>query len=315
MDFDPSPPLVPASIDPASFTIHTPAERECECECRGGRTLMASQESTLAQETPSPAQETSTPALVCDSCGMAIVAKDELRMDRAQTMDSAVFAYELDVLDSEMWSYSATNPGAVRFDVVRTDAVPLIVTGAPTNEHSWFPPYLWRMAHCGCGAHLGWSFSSADADTTALFHGLIVTRLRERRVPAEQLRNREQLTAARRVTNRRVEAMVNHLLAEAARAAQVMAESNGDDGAADREVPEGADDDEGAGEGDEAAIGSASLFGLLASEAHAPAREAPALFIRPSGAEDAGSISALSATHSSALQSTATANSASDDES
>lgn len=41
----------------------------------------------------------------------------------------------------------------------------LIVVGTPSTLSSWFTGYAWRMALCaGCGAHLGWRFSSLEAD-------------------------------------------------------------------------------------------------------------------------------------------------------
>lgn len=102
------------------------------------------------------------PAMCCEACGVSIASVDEFLAERAHTMDSATFGYELDVLDKAVWAYSATNPGATRFDVVRVKPVPgVFLTGEPTAEHSWFPPYEWRMAACYCGMHLGWSFSEA----------------------------------------------------------------------------------------------------------------------------------------------------------
>ena len=87
-------------------------------------------------------------------------------------MKDAVFSYELDLLGrDDCCVYSATNPGDVRFDVVRVDAQRALtaegfgvrrrvaLTGSATPEHSWFPPYCWRMCSCAsCLAHLGWGF-------------------------------------------------------------------------------------------------------------------------------------------------------------
>ena len=50
--------------------------------------------------------------------------------------------------------------------------------GAATRQWTWFPGFAWQVAVCsGCGAHLGWRYSGADADS---FHGLILATLVER---------------------------------------------------------------------------------------------------------------------------------------
>ena len=215
-------------------------------------------------------------ALCCEACGAVVCSRDELLHDRAATMGSAVFAYALDICDEEVWSYSATNPAAIRFDVIRVGpSRGVLLRGRPAAEHSWFPPYKWRMAHCCCGHHLGWSFSvgqsdqvsdrggdgddgvligetrggvaatnadvaaadnDSDSDSNsdeddaeeahqveAAFHGLIVTKLRERWVTAQSLleRGREQAQAGdtRHVTRQQVEAVVSALFQQAAQQA------------------------------------------------------------------------------------------------
>jgi len=76
-----------------------------------------------------------------------------------------VYPYSLEILGlEEVPCYSATNPGGHRFDVIRVlpTAIGVLHLGKPTLEHSWFPEFGWRMAHCkACTAHLGWSFSPA----------------------------------------------------------------------------------------------------------------------------------------------------------
>lgn len=132
-----------------------------------------------------------TPALVCARCNHPVAIVGEMLCERVQVMDSAVYSYELEVLDhEEVWCYSATNPENIRFDVCRF-AQPrprVVITGTPTREHSWFPPYLWRGALCpGCDSHLGWAFVEAASSTQPSFVGLILTRLRERQLPAAQI--------------------------------------------------------------------------------------------------------------------------------
>ena len=89
--------------------------------------------------------------LACQRCRFPIASRAELIIERSTgLLDSAVFAYELDVLGSPHWCYSATNPGAARFDVVRvsltTDEDDALATSAIrlgaasfSGEHSWFP--------------------------------------------------------------------------------------------------------------------------------------------------------------------------------
>ena len=90
---------------------------------------------------PPVEEDEEVPALCCAVCGSAIVTRDELLLDRAETPRSAVYAYELDVLEEEVWAYSATNPQAARYDVIRTKpAKSVIAYGDPTLEHSWFVP-------------------------------------------------------------------------------------------------------------------------------------------------------------------------------
>lgn len=109
------------------------------------------------QEEPEQAQQ----YLACASCKHPVVRSDELIEELAETWKQAVYPYELGVCDTECWCYSATNPGDVRFDVVRVlpSAAGVRLSHRPTPEHSWFPGYAWRMASCKtCHSHIGWGF-------------------------------------------------------------------------------------------------------------------------------------------------------------
>eukprot|EP01004_Peranema_trichophorum_P009705 NODE_8452_length_677_cov_31.944043_g7828_i0.p1 GENE.NODE_8452_length_677_cov_31.944043_g7828_i0~~NODE_8452_length_677_cov_31.944043_g7828_i0.p1 ORF type:complete len:189 (-),score=39.83 NODE_8452_length_677_cov_31.944043_g7828_i0:31-597(-) len=100
--------------------------------------------------------------LSCSSCGFPIVKEEDLIEERIDTWSKVVYAYQLAVLDKEIWCYSATNPSDRRFDVARVKPCmeSTRITGKPTPEHTWFPGYSWSMASCKvCGAHLGWGFS------------------------------------------------------------------------------------------------------------------------------------------------------------
>eukprot|EP00900_Chrysochromulina_parva_P003222 jgi/Chrpa1/12900/Chrysochromulina_OHIO_Genome00019512-RA len=146
--------------------------------------------------------EADIPVLSCAACNIPIVSREELLIERATTLESAVFSYELDMLDREYWAYSATNPGAVRFDVVRTVPVPhIILSGRPSPDHSWFPPFEWRMAHCCCGAHLGWSFTSPSR--TSAYNLFLRTEVARIKAAQPELSHRDAFREAAR--NFRVE--------------------------------------------------------------------------------------------------------------
>ena len=204
--------------------------------------LVAAELDTTDEPTPNAAGADATDeraplALCCANCGSPIALAPDIMAELHPVMKDAVFSYELDLLGrDDCCVYSATNPGDVRFDVVRVDAQRALtaegfgvrrrvaLTGSATPEHSWFPPYCWRMCSCAsCLAHLGWGFelpmsllalvgdaAAAAADVTPVvpvegagrveigaaasprlasprasgceFLGLILTRLREKRV-------------------------------------------------------------------------------------------------------------------------------------
>jgi len=109
--------------------------------------------------------------LSCEMCTYPIIEAGEFILERAEIWSKAVYAYQLEVLNKEAWCYSATNPNANRFDVIRTK--PSIidrtvnVSGRPTIQHTWFPNYAWQMTSCAaCDAHLGWAFSPASVQQT-----------------------------------------------------------------------------------------------------------------------------------------------------
>ena len=57
-----------------------------------------------------------------------------------------------------------------------SDAPGAIITGEPTIEHTWFPPYAWNFAICsGCRSHVGWCFVNDEAEQS--FYGLMKTAL------------------------------------------------------------------------------------------------------------------------------------------
>jgi hypothetical protein len=105
------------------------------------------------------------PCLLCDTCQMPLCSLSDIILDRVAVMDKAVYSYEMDLLGEEdVWLYSATNPSARRFDVVRVSAsmVGMRTVRCDTQfstDHTWFPPYAWCMCECSsCGRHVGWGF-------------------------------------------------------------------------------------------------------------------------------------------------------------
>ena len=141
--------------------------------------------STDGSTTTAPAESETVPALCCARCQQPLCFADDIIVERYGSEDpqwdimtSACFSYDLDVLGREDCKvYSATNPGAVRFDVIRVHAnnrqptsdvrdgasVKQRVRISPevSSEHSWFPPFSWHMCSClTCGTHLGWAFEN-----------------------------------------------------------------------------------------------------------------------------------------------------------
>ena len=70
-----------------------------------------------------------------------------------------------------------TNPAGYSYLVVCFAEAPgAAAEGEPSEQHTWFPGYLWCYALCrGCGGHLGWHYrQGAGGDQ---FFGLIKDRL------------------------------------------------------------------------------------------------------------------------------------------
>ena len=150
------------------------------------------------------------PVLCCSRCNIPLAVLEDLLLDRIPIYSPACFAYELEILGQTIFAYSATNPGDIRFDVIRLSFKPsVIISSEPSAEHSWFPPYRWQMASCICGQHLGWSF--LDDDLQNSFLGIIVTKLTEQEVIASELSDILHLRteAVRRIEALRLQASEN----------------------------------------------------------------------------------------------------------
>lgn len=72
------------------------------------------------------------------------------------------------------------NPAGVECDFQTFAACEgAVVFGEPTEEHSWFSGYAWRMAFCRqCGQHLGWFYEGVTSSRRPRgFWGLLVSRV------------------------------------------------------------------------------------------------------------------------------------------
>ena len=78
---------------------------------------------------------------------------------------------------NERHEHVFANPHGYIYHIGCFAAAPGCLTvGAAESFFSWFPGYAWQVALCGgCGALLGWAYSSADAQ----FYGLILEKLAE----------------------------------------------------------------------------------------------------------------------------------------
>lgn len=113
------------------------------------------------RDDPDPAAVGGTPCLLCAQC-MAVVAAPEhiIRTPHSDRLDSAVYTYEIDILEEDCSCYSATNPGDVRFDVVRVR----YGNGAHAIPH--------RISDRGCGAEWVWR-GEEGATRTDMQRGLL----------------------------------------------------------------------------------------------------------------------------------------------
>ncbi len=72
------------------------------------------------------------------------------------------------------------NPAGVECDFQTfTSCLGAIALGDPTEEHTWFSGYSWRMAFCRqCGQHLGWFYEGVSSSKQPrAFWGVMVSRI------------------------------------------------------------------------------------------------------------------------------------------
>ena len=71
--------------------------------------------------------------------------------------------------------HTKVNPAGIVFRLGCFGVAPGAVSCGPaTDEHTWFPGFVWQFTLCArCGFHLGWTFSG---DTSSFF-GLVLDRL------------------------------------------------------------------------------------------------------------------------------------------
>eukprot|EP00930_Biecheleria_cincta_P001126 TRINITY_DN10228_c0_g1_i1.p1 TRINITY_DN10228_c0_g1~~TRINITY_DN10228_c0_g1_i1.p1 ORF type:complete len:325 (+),score=36.74 TRINITY_DN10228_c0_g1_i1:112-1086(+) len=144
-----------------------------------------------------------TSHLVCAKCGMPVASTQDLITSKKETAPALVYPYELALLGTDTWCYSASEPNGDRKDLVLVKLIPaergaanrsallgeaalyrgLGCTSLPWAECGWWTPgpALRRPAHCtGClePNWLGWLFTCQHVE----FFGLLLTRLREQQV-------------------------------------------------------------------------------------------------------------------------------------
>ena len=123
--------------------------------------------------------------LTCSSCSSVCFATDDdVLEDIIPHSPESAFNYDLDILSKQVKCYSATNPAADRFDVIRLskDVAFVFSDDEYSTSHSWFPGYSWTAAGClVCCQFLGWKFRNTLSPEEEFF-GLIVTKLRPRTI-------------------------------------------------------------------------------------------------------------------------------------
>ena len=104
------------------------------------------------------ALEEEAPGILCRQCRHIITRPDE----------------ETTIQGSHQHTFA--NPNGIVFQIVCFQAAEGCgYAGPPTDEFSWFPGYLWRVAVCSrCLLHMGWLYLGADGRN---FHGLILDHL------------------------------------------------------------------------------------------------------------------------------------------
>lgn len=100
--------------------------------------------------------------------------------------DDALLCRSCDALITrERWKISVaghqhhfTNPLGVEFEVCLFEQAPgVLVVGAATLDHTWFPGFKWSLVQCGnCHIHMGWFYEGAE--NPPRFFGLIGPKLK-----------------------------------------------------------------------------------------------------------------------------------------
>ena len=88
----------------------------------GGRRRSRSGDEPVGESPPQRTKTEDKPNwLVCSSCQAPIATASELVSQKIECLKDACYAYELELLDTEVTVYSATNTNDHRFDVVRAN--------------------------------------------------------------------------------------------------------------------------------------------------------------------------------------------------
>ncbi|ORC85998.1 uncharacterized protein TM35_000311840 [Trypanosoma theileri] len=110
--------------------------------------------------------------LLCNQCKSPLCSVDDILAHRASDAWMAqVYAYELDLFNDcgPLWCYSATNPAARRFDIIRCHpSTAMFLRGPWSREHSFFLGHEWCYSSCGiCGRFLGWGFRPVQTSASS----------------------------------------------------------------------------------------------------------------------------------------------------
>jgi hypothetical protein len=103
-------------------------------------------------------------AYQCASCGGLITHSDRLLLIEGH--DRHLFV----------------NPAGVECDFHTFFSCPgALALDGPTDTHTWFPGYLWRLAFCRhCGQHIGWHYEAVSMfQRPSEFWGILVTHVQE----------------------------------------------------------------------------------------------------------------------------------------
>src|SRR5208282_1989638 len=85
---------------------------------------------------------------------------------------------QIAVSDSKRHTF--INPAGISCEFYTFSSCPGAITfGYATEEHTWFPGYIWSLALCRhCSTHLGWHYQSVtESEELTEFWGILVNQI------------------------------------------------------------------------------------------------------------------------------------------